>query len=647
MAHRLSDQFRQLFPQSELAHHVMESDAECRFELQEYAAAEMLYRELVAREKDELSEIATSDVENSVNLPTWKYKLAVCLLKQTRDKEAYSTLRSIRLDRCNDETRSAVVLALATIQIERRQFSEAKNNLIEYVDANPGSAAAQKCVVDIALLFAKRGNLQNADEWLNRLESEPFVSTAVQLGDIAFSAKQFAFASQWYAAATGKARNKELKCRALMGSVWSFKEQGNVESTIAAADRLVQSFPEAKQAHEAMYLMAVLCQKSGDHLRALTAFEKLVKLYPESKHVRQSLLSLTGLYRKHKASEMSSLVVPLSQQIALSSADNHLLLYELAWILKDNGETEKAIKCFERLAREYPQSRYAGEATLQLAEAKLQSNDKEAGYAMLTKLSKGKIDPTWGAGLFYQLGKHCFEIRDFETAFEHMNSIALQYPSHSLCHSAKYWAAEARNRAGKLAEAERLFESLTKEPGEDTEFFHKGLLRLAQLRVKLEKWNAAIEVAERLKDNPEFKKAKLEYEADFVMGRAFIGLALFSKSRKAFDQVLQHPQAKGTETAAMAQWLIGETYLHQENIDDAIDAYQKAEILHAYPEWQAAAILQAGKCFELKNDWAKARKNYERVINQYSNFEYANEARERLTEIKRFAQARQLGDKTN
>ena len=41
------------------------------------------------------------------------------------------------------------------------------------------------------------------------------------------------------------------------------------------------------------------------------------------------------------------------------------------------------------------------------------------------------------------------------------------------------------------------------------------------------------------------------------------------------------------------------------------------EILYAYPRWQAAALLQAGKCHEQLDQWTEAAELYARLLRQY------------------------------
>ena len=46
-----------------------------------------------------------------------------------------------------------------------------------------------------------------------------------------------------------------------------------------------------------------------------------------------------------------------------------------------------------------------------------------------------------------------------------------------------------------------------------------------------------------------------------------------------------------TETAAMAQWMIGETYFHQKNYEAALREYLRLEILYAYPDLAGGGLV--------------------------------------------------------
>jgi TolA-binding protein len=83
----------------------------------------------------------------------------------------------------------------------------------------------------------------------------------------------------------------------------------------------------------------------------------------------------------------------------------------------------------------------------------------------------------------------------------------------------------------------------------------------------------------------------------------------------------------------MAQWMIGESHLLQEQYADAIREYLRVEVLYAYPHWQAAALLQAGKCYEQTGQWKNAGDAYSRLLARYSQSEFAAEARERLPAV--------------
>ena len=117
-------------------------------------------------------------------------------------------------------------------------------------------------------------------------------------------------------------------------------------------------------------------------------------------------------------------------------------------------------------------------------------------------------------------------------------------------------------------------------------------------------------------------------------GQRLVAAAQFDESRTSFQEAIDDPRGQFTETAAKAQWMIGETYLHQNAAEQALRAYLKVDMLYDYPEWRAAALLQAGKCYERLGKIPNARKLYERITTEIPATEYHATAQQRLLQIK-------------
>lgn len=126
-----------------------------------------------------------------------------------------------------------------------------------------------------------------------------------------------------------------------------------------------------------------------------------------------------------------------------------------------------------------------------------------------------------------------------------------------------------------------------------------------------------------------------EFEA--FLGRCLSMQARFSEAREAFHRVVRSTTGGRTETAAMAQWMIGESFFHQKEYREAVRAYHRVVSLHGYPQWQAAALLQAGKCHEQSGEWQEAVKLYTQLLRDYSDTTHAADASQRMRVAQRSA----------
>ncbi len=83
-------------------------------------------------------------------------------------------------------------------------------------------------------------------------------------------------------------------------------------------------------------------------------------------------------------------------------------------------------------------------------------------------------------------------------------------------------------------------------------------------------------------------------------------------------------------TAARAQFQIGQCLFARQRYKDAVRELLKVDILYAYPQWSAAALYEAGRCFEKLSQTAEARQQFKTVIDKYGDTRWAALASKRM-----------------
>jgi TolA-binding protein len=298
-------------------------------------------------------------------------------------------------------------------------------------------------------------------------------------------------------------------------------------------------------------------------------------------------------------------------------------------VLEDLGEAAEATALFQRLRKEHPQSRFAADAAYRLAQNALKAKDHSQARQLVAEVLAGNPEAKIREYARYLEGQIAVAAQDWEGVRRALETLLQEFPDSPLRLAAEYWIAEAIFRGGDYEAAGQQFEQLArKAQGRREPWLAMIPLRRAQILGQQKKWNEAYAIAAKIEaDYPNFEQ---QYEVDYLIGRCLHSRAELQAARDAFQKTIRSPAGAKTETAAMAQWMIGETHFHQKNYEAALREYLRLEILYAYPTWQAAALLQAAKCQELLDHRKEAAELYTRLLKVYPTSPLADEAGQRL-----------------
>jgi len=243
----------------------------------------------------------------------------------------------------------------------------------------------------------------------------------------------------------------------------------------------------------------------------------------------------------------------------------------------------------------------------------------------LARLIKRAMDDA----TFYRKLKHSVLERKalFAPAAELFERFVKDFSKSNLLASALFYAGEANFRAGRVDRTAKWLTTLVDEHSSG-DFAAPAMLRLGECHATLQKWALSEETFQRFLER--FPDGEQWYQAQFGVGWSRENQKRYDEAVAAYEKVTARHQGP---TAARAQFQIGQCHFAQKKFEPAIRELLKVDILYAYPEWSAAALYEAGRCFSQLNDPVQARQQFNTVVEKYKDTKWAEMAQEQLTEL--------------
>jgi TolA-binding protein len=610
-----------------------------RFPESPYRAAAQLVqaRILLARQDYTAAEpILTAMVTaGGPNLEQARYLLGVAELGQQKHAAALATVEAIQTDDAGLAVAVREVRVAALVGLQK--YDLALPLLKEQVSATADEAAQTRWRTHLVVALAELGQLDEAASELDRLPraalaDQEVAAATLAVAEKAYRASNFPLAKRWFESLAQETVPAAVHGPALSGLAWTQLRLDGKQASAATFERVLRDYPDSPLAAEAALVRGRSLEEQGEHNAALTAYRLVIDKYAQSPQLPAALLAAGLLHDKldqdREAAELLGRLVKDFPEFAELDA----ALYALAWVHLDEQKPEEADALFSRISDEFPTSQYWADATYRLAQRAARQKDHARAAELADRIIAADCPAEIHEHALYLRGQTAAALVRWNEVAQFMDQLIEKHPASSLRPSAEYWLAEADFRRNQFAAAREKFERLkTISPGRQEAWTKTIPLRQVQCLAQEKKWAEALATAEAtLAEQPQLAE---RHEFDYLIGRCLASQGKLDDARAAYERVIAAPAAAGTETAATAQWMIGETLFHQKRYDDALAAYARCSGHQNFPRWQAAGLLQAGKCRLLLGQKDQAIADFQKLAGELAETPYAAEARQRLAAL--------------
>lgn len=635
------EQFEKEFPESSRLPGIIEYGGRVQYEEREYKKSIETFQRLL----DRFAGDAPKE-ERSV----WQYYIGLGYLGLKDYNAAKDALFRVKAVSHDSEFKASVSIAKATALIGLGRNIDATPYLQQYLDIEPSGAQAARARSELAIAYARDQQWDLAkiafDDLQQKHVDDPLVfETASIFAESAYKAKNHRFAESYYEILADCGDEKYSE-RGLSGLAWARMEGKQPQKAIETFGRLLNEFPDSRYAPEAAMARGKSLEEQKEYVAAANVFGLVVERHGDSKFAGTA--ALRQAYNLQKAGSEENLKV--AKHVLLKYLESAVgdargdAIYQLAWVCSDLGLEKEGLQRFEELSSEYRDSRYWVDATYRIAKQAVSVEDYSKADRLLTQLLAHDSPVEVKSRCLFLRGQIAAKQKNWVLVTETMTELVSKTKDKSLHAKASYWLGESLYQCEQYSGSADVFGPLVRRE----EFTSKKLkpwihLRYAQCLAYQERWTPALTEADAgLKRFADFR---FRYEFDYIRGRALASQGRLQDARAAYQKVTKSPEGASTETAAMAQWRIGETFFHQEEYRQAIDAYYKVDSLFAYKKWRSAALMQAGKCQEHLGNWRHAIKLYKQLVEKFPGSEYVKDANQRMDLAVRQASLKQKANR--
>lgn len=467
------------------------------------------------------------------------------------------------------------------------------------------------------------------NEYVTKYRNDQNINDAkLRLADSYFGIKNFDKASQIYRELFTNDKLISNDDQTYYQYCQSLFKAGRSNDAIEEFLKLQQKFPRSRFADASQYVVGWIYFQQNNFRSAIDNYEKLLTKYPNSS---------------------------LKPIVYYSIGDSYFNL----------GDYDASINYYGRVLTEYPNTPYILDAVNGIQYAYLAKDQADEAVRFIDQFVERNPSSKFSDQIFFKKGDIYYSSDDYEKAIVAYREFIQKYPTSSMVANAYYWIGKSASFLKRDAEAiENFNKVLSISPKSDIGI--SAAVDVSNIYMNKSDFNSAIKVLDNsidaqptsnrvpellyLRATAEIKSGNLDlayktldqivsyYEGTVFSAKAKIELSKLEINRKNYDNALillkELAEKRLDDIGAQAQYLIGQIYYEQNNINDAIIAFVRVRSVYSgYDEWFTKSLLRLGDCYVKLNDKQQAREMYRAVINRHKTGELAQEANRKLKQL--------------
>ena len=613
--------FLAAYPTNDLVADAAYVAAESHLQLRQYAEAEKGFASLLQAFPDH------ADAE------AWRVRRGLSLQLQKKHAETIALLRPLLDELRTPEALAEAQYLLGASQAEMKQWDAAATSLEASLAVQPKWRQADEALLLLGQAYSELHQSDKAKAAIARLLAD-FPKSSIldrahyRLGELDYAGGDFDAATAEYQQVIDRWPQSPLAAQAHYGLGWAKIGQGDYAAAEKGFEAMLRTHPDHKLVPRVRYARAIARHQLKNYAAAIEDIEASLAADPTraEKSDAHYLLGLCQAGLQQQSEAVATFQAILSNDPKYVGADK--VLYELAWALKHQDKEKEAVAVFVRLAGEYAASPLAAEAQYRVGEAAYNSSDYKSAVVAYRAAMKLAGATELGEKAAHKLGWSYFRLDDFANAQQTFNRQRAAWPQGPLAADAAFMEGESLLKQKKFAEALAAYRQVTEPTGKD--FKVLALLHAGQAAGELKQWEKSLELLAKCIE--EFPQSVCWPEALCEQAWAKQNLGKLDEAVALYRQVIAKT---GSEAAARAQFMIGQIQFEQKKYREAASSYVKVSYGYSYPQWQAAATFEAGRCFEAEGKTEQAIKQYREVIVKYPQSDKVLPAKQRIQELKK------------